>query len=139
MACSRVSVVVGAVVDDKGLVLMTRRAAAGTRPDMWELPGGVVENGESHSEALHREFVEELGVKISVGACIDNATLQVERDYCIFLYRARIVDGTPAPLVASGLEWVDLDVAIVRRPLVPSTYLFYRTLRDSIARGGVCG
>jgi ADP-ribose pyrophosphatase YjhB (NUDIX family) len=33
----------------------------------WEVPGGVVEWGESPRAAAHRETVEELGVKVEVG------------------------------------------------------------------------
>ena len=30
----------------------------------WEFPGGKVENNESHSEAMEREWIEELGVMV---------------------------------------------------------------------------
>lgn len=34
------------------------------RSDTWELPGGQVEEGESLSEAVRREFLEETGINI---------------------------------------------------------------------------
>lgn len=34
------------------------------RSDTWELPGGQVEEGESLSEAVRREFLEETGITI---------------------------------------------------------------------------
>lgn len=40
--------------------------------DNWELPGGRVEYGENHKEALQREFKEELGVKeIKIGNIVN--------------------------------------------------------------------
>lgn len=33
----------------------------------WEIPGGLVENGESPREAAHRECLEELGSEVAVG------------------------------------------------------------------------
>ena len=34
---------------------------------MWEFPGGKVESGETHQQALQREISEELGCEITVG------------------------------------------------------------------------
>jgi len=37
----------------------------GLKPSgVWEFPGGKVENQESHSEAMEREWIEELGVMV---------------------------------------------------------------------------
>ncbi|WP_299262324.1 NUDIX domain-containing protein [Halorientalis sp.] len=53
---------VGAVVtDDAGRVLLVREDGE------WLAPGGEVEPGETHEEALVREVEEETGVSVSVG------------------------------------------------------------------------
>lgn len=53
---------VGAVVtDDAGRVLLVREDGE------WLAPGGEVEPGESHAEALVREVHEETGVAVEVG------------------------------------------------------------------------
>ena len=37
----------------------------GLKPNgIWEFPGGKVNNSESHSEAMEREWIEELGVMV---------------------------------------------------------------------------
>ena len=39
----------------------------GLKPSgVWEFPGGKVVNGESHREAMEREWIEELGVMVFV-------------------------------------------------------------------------
>lgn len=129
-----VDVVVGAILDEDGRLLMALRHPKGSRPHLWELPGGRVEEGEEHVEALRRELAEELGVVAHVfPRRLDRVTLEVEHDYTLHLYRARIDDGHPRPIAGVAIEWIDLEDAIVHRPLVPSTYLFYKALREMIA------
>ncbi len=54
----------GIIMRDDALLLIEHRKKDET---YWLLPGGGVQRGESLSEALCREFREELGVAISVG------------------------------------------------------------------------
>lgn len=49
------------VVDDDGRLLLVRRANAPAR-GLWSVPGGRVEPGESHEDAVLRELIEETGV-----------------------------------------------------------------------------
>lgn len=61
-------VVVGALVSE-GLVLLAHRSPnKRAYPDVWDLPGGVIEDGESELGALTRELREELGVQIATGS-----------------------------------------------------------------------
>ena len=59
---------VAAVLRSNDSVLLCHRSA--TRewyPDVWDLPGGHIEVGESGHDALRRELAEELGVAVDVG------------------------------------------------------------------------
>ncbi|MBQ0978543.1 NUDIX domain-containing protein [Micromonospora sp. M61] len=57
-------VVTGALVRDGAILLVHRRPTKRAYPDVWDLPGGLVEAGESELQALAREMHEELGVQI---------------------------------------------------------------------------
>ncbi len=59
-----VEVVVGALVRDGRVLLVHRRPSKRAYPDVWELPGGVMEPGESELDTLRRELHEELGVHV---------------------------------------------------------------------------
>jgi 8-oxo-dGTP diphosphatase len=59
--------VVAAIIAKDSRLLICQRRRDKTFPLKWEFPGGKVEAGESETEALTREILEELGVRIEVG------------------------------------------------------------------------
>ncbi|MBX9604350.1 MAG: (deoxy)nucleoside triphosphate pyrophosphohydrolase [Bryobacteraceae bacterium] len=59
--------VVAAVLEREGQVLIAQRRKQDRHPLKWEFPGGKVETGESPREALARELWEELGVEAAIG------------------------------------------------------------------------
>lgn len=61
-------VVVGALVQEGRVLLVHQRPNKRAYPDVWDLPGGVIEADESELGALTRELHEELGVRIATGS-----------------------------------------------------------------------
>ncbi len=59
---------VGALVRDGRVLLVHRRPDKHAYPDVWDLPGGLMEAGESELGALGRELHEELGVQVATGS-----------------------------------------------------------------------
>src|SRR5919106_5806180 len=60
-------IVLAAIVDGRGRVLVQPRAGDPAFAGLWELPGGKVRPGENHAAALAREAEEETGVAVRVG------------------------------------------------------------------------
>lgn len=58
-------VALGALVRGGRVLLGHRSPTKHVRPDVWDLPGGVVEAGESDLAALARELEEELGIQVA--------------------------------------------------------------------------
>ena len=76
--------------------------------DKWEFPGGKIEEGETAKEALKREILEELDMKISVGDRIKT----VEYDYPTFhlsmdCFMCKIEEGTPILKEHEAARWLD--------------------------------
>jgi len=59
--------VAAAVVWRDGRLLLTQRPPGGPLGGLWEFPGGKVEPGETHEQALAREMLEELHVRARPG------------------------------------------------------------------------
>ncbi len=97
------------VIFRAGRVLAGRRTEPPALAGGWELPGGKVEAGETDEEALARELLEELGVRVVLGA-------RVGADWPLGPYVLRVWISTllpgpePAPLEQHDvLAWVPLD------------------------------
>lgn len=58
--------VVAAVVERDGKYLITQRRRNAVLPDLWEFPGGKVEQGEDDAAALRREIRERLDADVRV-------------------------------------------------------------------------
>jgi mutator protein MutT len=67
--------VVAALLVNGDQVLVAQRKASDSGAGFWEFPGGKVEKGETHEEALRREIQEELEMPIRVLNKLDSQSL----------------------------------------------------------------
>lgn len=59
-------VAVGVLIDPQGRFLLTSRPSGKVYAGYWEFPGGKLEAGETVEQALRRELMEEIGLRIGV-------------------------------------------------------------------------
>ena len=100
-------VVVAAVIERDGRVLLSRRLEGTHLAGLWEFPGGKCERGETHQACLAREIHEELGVTADVGAEIlaTEHTYPERRVRLHFLTCA--IEGEPRSMIGQRLQWVE--------------------------------
>lgn len=103
--------VVAAVIFDEAMesVLLALRKPSQHQGDRWEFPGGKIEAGESHEQALTRELKEELDIEPveSIARCT------IEHSYSEKTVRLHVRDvfqyrGTPDGLEQQTLRWVPI-------------------------------
>jgi 8-oxo-dGTP diphosphatase len=105
---SRINVV-GALIQSGKAVLIAQRAT-GELAGKWEFPGGKVESGETHQEALVREITEELGITIIVGGHVGSIDFEVAtKRLSLHCYWGTVVAGAPSAEEHSKIEWVEID------------------------------
>jgi len=105
MSADGVVIVVAAVVERDEAFLVTRRPAGVHLAGMWEFPGGKIDPGESHADALRREMREELDTDVDVLDLVFETThAYPERTVVLYFYRCALKD-TPRPLFGQEMRW----------------------------------
>ncbi len=85
------------ILNNKNEVLLCHRRDK----DLWNLPGGKVEDGEAPWQAAEREVEEEVGVKAQVLALIGIYFKPKENDL-VFMFRSEIISQSDFGLTAEA-------------------------------------
>jgi 8-oxo-dGTP diphosphatase len=100
-------VVLAAVIEREGRILLSRRLKGTHLEGLWEFPGGKCEPGETHEQCLARELAEELGISAAVGREL-MATEHAYAERTVRLhFRACSIEGDPRPMLGQDLLWVE--------------------------------
>lgn len=122
--------VVAAVIRHQESFLACRRATHKSLAGKWEFPGGKVEASETDEDALEREILEELGVKITVSDFVlKTSQNQGESQIEMFTYLASLAAERPTQSSdhdqmkwlsigeLSNCDWAELDIPVVEKLL----------------------
>jgi mutator protein MutT len=101
-----VIVVVAAVLEQEGRLLVTRRQDGVHLAGLWEFPGGKIDPGETHVAALRRELLEELDTDVHVGDLVFETTHEYGAVVVQLFFYACVLNGTPRPLLGQEMRWV---------------------------------
>lgn len=78
---------VAGIAIDKGKLFIARRKPGGALGEKWEFPGGKVEPEETDEAALIREYQEELGVPVTIGPLLGEASFEYHGLHRVYAYR----------------------------------------------------
>jgi len=102
-----VEVAAAIIRDHAGRYLIVRRRPGTHLAGLWEFPGGKRESGESITECLRRELVEELSATFAVEERVETIRWEYgERIVVLHFFRCRLEAGVIAPREAQELTWV---------------------------------
>jgi 8-oxo-dGTP diphosphatase len=100
-------VVAGIIRNVRGEILMAQRPIGKAHAGLWEFPGGKVEKGESHLQALQREIKEELDLVVSTADLVGSYLYQ-DADLQLHLHAMEVLSwhGSPMGLEGQAKRWV---------------------------------
>jgi len=100
--------VVGAVIEnEENEILCALRSPSMSMPNLWEFPGGKVENGENLEEAIEREIKEELNCIIEFSSVFNDNTHEYDNIIVnLITVKCKIISCNPTASEHSKLIWL---------------------------------
>jgi 8-oxo-dGTP diphosphatase len=157
-AVSPLHVAVGVIRGGDGSILITERAKHAHQGGLWEFPGGKVEAGESVTDALRRELLEEIGIGVEAATPL----IKIRHDYgdrhvLLDVWHVTAFSGEARPREGQAMRWVRPDrlidfnfpaanLPIIKAVQLPDCYAILegRCVEEvinncqRILRGGIC-
>lgn len=101
--------VVGALIWDQDKFLICQRPATKSQGLLWEFAGGKVEPGESKRQALIRECMEELDIRLQVNDVFMETTYQYPDIFVrLTVFNATIFSGKPRKIEHNDIRWITI-------------------------------
>lgn len=103
-------VVVAGAIAYENKWLIARRREGKSMAGFWEFPGGKIEANESPAEALEREIMEEMGIRVKAGSVLGtNLHHYPSVSVQLILVEAEYVSGEIRLSDHDAYAWVDSD------------------------------
>ena len=78
----------------------------------WELPGGQIELGETLTDGLQREIMEESGLSVELGRLL-HVRSNLSKSIVIFCFQATYISGELRPSEETPqVRWADAETAV---------------------------
>lgn len=127
--------VTAAVLIKEGKCLIAKRRTGDALEQLWEFPGGKVEEGETPQECLQREIREELQIEVTVRDFLTESIYDYGRGVIrLMAYTVTWQSGSLRPTVHDGLAWVDGN-AITAYPFAPADIPIAEKVRELLSAG----
>lgn len=82
----------GIMCNEQNQILLGKRHSKGPYPNIWEFPGGKLEEGETLEECLQREWIEELNLSIVVDCKVITYVSGTDKRITCHFFIGRILD-----------------------------------------------
>lgn len=102
-----IKVVAAIIENENNEILCALRSPSMSLPNMWEFPGGKVEEGESLGAAIEREIREELNCDVKALEVFHDNTDEYEKAIInLVCIKCKLLNRTPTATEHSKLIWL---------------------------------
>lgn len=135
-----IGVGVGAIIFNKeGKILVIRRGSkAKNEVGLWGIPGGAVEFNESLEEAIKREVLEELGIKIKplkILSMVNHIIKKEKQHWVTASFICQLKSGSPE-IKEKGkvdkIEWISFKDLDTKKRLSPPAVEALREVKERL-------
>lgn len=120
--------VVCGIILNENKILIVRRRKEKSLGGYWEFPGGKIEASESDVEALCRELIEELGMKVeNVKFFITSIHKYDSGTIELIAYTCKFIDATFDLVDHDAFEWIEIS-DLINWKLAPADIPIAHTL-----------
>ncbi|MEY8711065.1 nucleoside triphosphate hydrolase [Mangrovibacter phragmitis] len=103
----RFEIAVGIIRNQNAEIFLAQRSAGSHMANMWEFPGGKIEQGETPEQALERELMEEVGITPTGFSLFEKQEHQFpDRHVSLWFFLVEQWDGEPWGKEGQPSRWV---------------------------------
>lgn len=122
--------VTAALLIKDGLCLIAKRSAGDPLANLWEFPGGKMEEGETPEACLQREMHEEFQIDVEVSQFFAESIYEYERGTIrLLVYWVNWNGDSLCPTVHDEIAWVDKQT-ILNYKFAPADISIVEKLRN---------
>lgn len=123
-------IVLAMMVDSKNRVLIAKRKKDRDCGDLWEFPGGKIEEGESPEQALLREIQEEIGVTTEIGCFAPFTFASNDKGELMLAYICRVFEGVARGAEGQEIIWTEPQNIVKNYKMPKANQNMIALLRD---------
>jgi len=104
-----IHVAIGILSNTVGEILVPKRPPDKSQSGLWEFPGGKLEKNETAFQALERELLEEIGIKVLTATSwlqIKHTYSDPDRTVLLDIWRVTQFSGEPSGQEGQQIQWV---------------------------------
>jgi 8-oxo-dGTP diphosphatase len=125
--------VTAAIIVENDKVLIAKRKPTAKLANLWEFPGGKLEDGETPEQCLKRELHEEFDIEVEVGEHLGTSVHEYDFGTIeLMAYRTQVIRGEMRLNDHAEVAWVEVE-GFSRYEFAPADIPFV----DMIRRGEI--